>query len=1015
MNNLRNVSNKNIIQTNNYDDNFKVLNEEKKTINGKLEIVKLYFGQYDTEYLLIKASIDFKMNKIGLRDIKIKHKKNFEFKYDELTHSTILKKNEDKEDENTLDEDSSFYTNENYVNNANSNVVNSFNHRQFKRSKTNVNKISVLNNEKFNNKNNFDSDYFKESSKSPVKERSNLRLNNLDVNVNVNSNINTNKQNDNKVNKKYNKSLSLIEDNTKNKSKEISNKDKTLSQKKPVINNNAIVSNNIQASSSNNNLNNSNYKSTNTNISNNLFTPSVSINDQLNIFNYGNDVTLYKIDLNTFNLTKTYHVSYLNERKILEITEDTVMINDDNYEDDSDDENNFSNLENTKVEEIKKADVLSQATHKLNYSGLNFVIYFSYLVIIIHCVLVTVSFVKYHKTKDDFNLLLETISYVSSSTNHTLSIVDSITNIDLITNDLLKEEVLNIYYSPSASSDTSNPSANQNLAITQYLSKAEYIDYFLEKYQNETLLMYIINTQLNDFFINNNDLYFLETDKYKKFYINSTRLVENTDYRGNIKPNVIINPILPSNPTQEQVDAIISNSKYTIYYIPVNFLEGTMEEMNSIEDIVLAMKYRNFTFEDPYNNDLFFVLSNYLNSNLKNLDDINERCDFLINNHDYKVTQVVMLIVSTVVSVTIIYTTFHFMQTTLLKIYNIYYEILNISSHEIFTITNCFHNFVKLTKNIIDEEDIEDNFEESKVVKDTKKKNKISKNQIRKSDFTFYRLLVVSIPLGIIMLMHFLSMLLQMENIVTHYSNFAKELIYNNAYNKYTFLASTSIKMKVMRYNYFTIEYQDNSNTKEFLRQYISSFEKLSDYLKDTKYNSLIEDYVSSSKKFNYEHFYDLYQKNQTSIITFEYINVEITDKLFNYYDLYSNYVDLYNETYAKELILNNNLTYHLITDRESMIAPIYEIFYNNIISRMNDKEGELTLVLNVIFISFMVITLFLFLFIWLPTEKNIIIENSKIKKLVLLLPTKIIKRKPKILDMLKEEGYVSIISNNVN
>lgn len=92
-------------------------------------------------------------------------------------------------------------------------------------------------------------------------------------------------------------------------------------------------------------------------------------------------------------------------------------------------------------------------------------------------------------------------------------------------------------------------------------------------------------------------------------------------------------------------------------------------------------------------------------------------------------------------------------------------------------------------------------------------------------------------------------------------------------------------------------------------------------------------------------------------------------------------------------------------------------ILYNNKIYLAKDFNHQLEYISqinNLLVTTFLLLSISLYLLIWLPFEKNLFNDFEKTEMLVLLIPTDLILRKTNLLELLNKESLLSI-KNNFN
>lgn len=91
------------------------------------------------------------------------------------------------------------------------------------------------------------------------------------------------------------------------------------------------------------------------------------------------------------------------------------------------------------------------------------------------------------------------------------------------------------------------------------------------------------------------------------------------------------------------------------------------------------------------------------------------------------------------------------------------------------------------------------------------------------------------------------------------------------------------------------------------------------------------------------------------------------------------------------------------------LVDRIYHKFKENLKLDIDDSIAYLAEFNIVWFVSFVILVSLLYLFAWKPVEAKLSKDYIKTKLLILLIPTKMIMKRSKLLDILKRENLVSI------
>lgn len=161
-----------------------------------------------------------------------------------------------------------------------------------------------------------------------------------------------------------------------------------------------------------------------------------------------------------------------------------------------------------------------------------------------------------------------------------------------------------------------------------------------------------------------------------------------------------------------------------------------------------------------------------------------------------------------------------------------------------------------------------------------------------------------------------------------------------------------------------------------------------------------------------------MYGFNSSSDIIYnEFTNLKTYGSVIT--QIIENQKRLFRQAYANTNSFTKKVTEAYDTNNEYFIAVHFldniildSMFNATSVLMLNDIIQSNTMVSNfniVWFIIYTVFTICIYIFVWRPIELTIANDFTKTKLLILLIPTNIIMKRYKILDILKKENLVSM------
>lgn len=152
--------------------------------------------------------------------------------------------------------------------------------------------------------------------------------------------------------------------------------------------------------------------------------------DTLGITNYERGIVLYKVDIKDFIIKKFVNKEKEQKRlgELVEMNEfDTVMMNENNGENNIESEDSEEDQDKTKIE-LKKSEILSKQ-HSTTSKSVNRLQWTSFLIIMIH-VIIAIIYFYLCKTVIEISLqYLSAVDSLSTQLNYTISSVDNVLDI----------------------------------------------------------------------------------------------------------------------------------------------------------------------------------------------------------------------------------------------------------------------------------------------------------------------------------------------------------------------------------------------------------------------------------------------------------------------------------------------------------------------------------------------------------------------------------------------------------
>lgn len=445
-----------------------------------------------------------------------------------------------------------------------------------------------------------------------------------------------------------------------------------------------------------------------------------------------------------------------------------------------------------------------------------------------------------------------------------------------------------------------------------------------------------------------------------------------------------------------KVNNLLKDKSQEIVVTNVRFVEGIAEIASTSQVISLSnASSLNFTVNNP---NVYFVLYNLLNS----LGNIMKDVSLIIADDfdilDSNITQYGILIASTLIILVLVLISFILLIRTIIKINKISIELLCINSYEAQSIVNSSQNFIKLVKQQLEEEDIE--FVEEEMISSTESTSKgISKNKHNVSKSNIYSVCSIFIVYFIMMFVHHLEIIsgfrLLTDYIKENY-NYALEL---NTFVRDSYFPSIHTKLKYINYdNIFDVmPVNYSTEIKPLFLAMIESYESIIPII--SKFNSTD---ISAVLMKNQSQFH----MNRSESTPIENPDFFVFDSVFEL--AYFNDLEI---LYSKNILSESSI--HILTDAEDTIVPLFSMLIGSYQEMVYNYMDSKMAYLSIWFFVVTVIIVLIFILMWLPSEKYILEDNMNLKMIILLLPNKILRRRPKMISIMKEENLISYSTKN--
>jgi hypothetical protein len=181
-----------------------------------------------------------------------------------------------------------------------------------------------------------------------------------------------------------------------------------------------------------------------------------------------------------------------------------------------------------------------------------------------------------------------------------------------------------------------------------------------------------------------------------------------------------------------------------------------------------------------------------------------------------------------------------------------------------------------------------------------------------------------------------------------------------------------------------------------------------SNSLKDDINNKLLVFNLTSSEIYGFNNTLDLVFNQFTNLKTYSNVISQMLENLKRLYR--QSYLNTLGFTSKVEAFNSNNEYFVAMHFLDNIILD--SMFNATSVLMIDDITNSNSLIIdfNIIwFIIYTVITICIYFFIWRPLEITLANDFTKTKLLILLIPTSIIMKRYKILDILKKENLVSM------
>ena len=671
------------------------------------------------------------------------------------------------------------------------------------------------------------------------------------------------------------------------------------------------------------------------------------------IQNYSLGVVCYKIELDFFKIIRNPINDVRRIGELVDLTETDTVLSDAAIDLDDKEENNEVNTNDKNKIEIKKSLILSKSIKSDSSSALYLKIS-SFLFIMLHIVLSLISYLFYSTSIDYTSDLILGYSYLRSQYNLTVTSVDTLLDLIVVTNPYFsslkdKSQIELLYY--------------------QYLTTNSDSVYELNRNFNS---IYSIFSNNNTITSNLNQIISFQTFTHDNIQIKS--------YNKNL---TITEGII------EAMSSLFSISKKADYNIDIQ----TPEVLYFITNVL---------------NTLYYSLTSILNSYVNYFDNISQSSHYII------------LITAGIVNIIGSLIIYFVLIATLTKMNIILLEFLSIKPQEAQKIIKKCENFIKNVR--INNTEDEDEDEKDEDLQNLKRDNKSLREKLKQSKNGYYFIIFTIVLVVVILMIYYIIMIVLYNN----YTAKAKSFI--NLYNKlddiniYSNLINSEIKLLALNSNMTInkLSIQDNIDY---------NFDMIKATFVDFKI-FLTQDYISSRNFTDILNNQLLINLNNSTLLSISANNTISPNQTTSLYSNTNTYSYVINELINNKKILYNEILYRkqVYSDPNQVFTALNLPYFSKIHYLDNivvDKIIEVTKKILfedisithrdfsnfnlVLFISYTLIALVIYLLIWKPLEIKISKDFTKTKLLILLIPTKLIMKRPKLLDVLKKENLVSI------